>query len=250
MIFFILFITIIIIIVFYKLYNVKYLSKDETKKYLEHDSDSYFHNFSECDKKARSINNINEYLNKIEPYEFTLKQKIKIYICILKANSFFKSSFTLNNYNLDYKTLIDEKWNIALTKSKSYENGYPHTRNDVIFLSTDTINRSYDELTSILIHEKIHIDQKLHKSKYDDIIHNVMKLKKINESRLKLNGRANPDIDDNIYVDESNSITYIATYNNTCNNINDINVYNNNVKYEHPYEEIAYNIESLYLYKT
>ena len=74
-----------------------------------------------------------------------------------------------------------------------------------------------------------------------------MKLK-INETLLKLTCRANPDIDNNIYVYENNNITHFATY-NTNNNINNINVYNNNVKYEHPYEEIAYDIEKIYSYK-
>jgi hypothetical protein len=246
MIFFSLLLAIFIIIIFYKLYNIQFLTKIETITCLKNDSDNYFKNFSKCDKQARSINNIDEYINKIIVNDFTLKQKLKIYICILKANNFFKTFFKINNYNLDNKTLLNDKWNIALTSHRTYENGFPHTRNNIIFLSDECINKNYDKLTSILIHEKIHVDQKLHKYKYNDIIINNMKLQKSTLKRKNLNCRSNPDVDDIIYVDEKKNITYLAQYNN-CDEINNVSVYNNDVKFEHPYEEIAYNIEKLYL---
>ena len=236
-------ILLVILIIYLRLHKIVFLSNHSTYNLIKNDEDKYFANFTECDKKARNINNINDYINRIQTDNFDVKYKMKLYICVIKANIFFRRNFKYNKYNLT-NDMIDIPFIFALTKNNTYENGLPHTRNNnVIFLSREILNKSYDDLTSIIIHEKIHCDQKINKSKYDDL-YNKLGLIKIDNN--KTNKRANPDGTNDVYYNKKDKFVYEATYIN-CNNINNVNIHNDNVKYEHPNEEIAYNIQELYL---
>jgi len=128
------------------------------------------------------------------------------------------------------------KWKIGAVSGTLYENGLSHTRNDVIIISKEYINNSsLVELTRTLLHEKVHIYQKMYPEDVDKFLDSYKFTKfKIREARD--NTRANPDIDDWIYKDE-NGMIYKAEYKPNPKNLSDTNTPNQ--MYEHPYEKMA-----------
>ena len=138
-------------------------------------------------------------------------------------------------------------WNLGCINGKLYENGLPHTRNDIILISNKDINKyNVNKLVKTLIHEKVHIYQKIYPNDCNIYIqtHNFTKLKIRNNND---NIRANPDLDNWIYKDKNEKI-YKAEYNNKFpKSIEDITYYPlNSQSYEHPYEKMAIDIEHLY----
>ena len=54
-------------------------------------------------------------------------------------------------------------WYICCTQGLSYENGVPHTRGNYIIISKEHIkNKDVNELANTLVHEKVHVYQKLY----------------------------------------------------------------------------------------
>jgi hypothetical protein len=224
--------------------NVIFLNKNELYEILRNNNDNYYEKFYKNDMYARKINNIDEYINLIylSCIDLNYIQKEKIRNCIKNANIFF-SKISHNWFDGNKANIID--WKIGSIKGKYYENGLPHTRDDVIILPLDRIN-SYnnDKLMRLLVHEKVHLYQK----KYKDDINLYIKNNNftlVKERDEKDNIRANPDLDNFIYKDSDNNI-YKANYNNMPSSIEDITYYpQNNQTYEHPFEKMAIFIESL-----
>jgi hypothetical protein len=111
------------------------------------------------------------------------------------------------------------------------------------FSKKDINEYSESKLTDTLIHEKVHIYQKIYKDDVEKYLneYNFKILKKRDESD---NIRSNPDLNNFIYKDNNNNI-YKATYENNPKSIEDI-VYSpiNNQSYEHPFEKMAIFIEN------
>jgi hypothetical protein len=228
--------------------NIIFLNSNELFEILSADKDNYYKTFLKYDFSTRNIKNIDDYIPKIKESvcNFTDLEKNKV----IKSINYINSK--LNNLNLPYfdgKLASKIPWKIGLIKGNLYENGYPHTRNDVIILSKNTINAvnmEEDEIdknfTQTLIHERIHIYQKMY-PKYVKIYLSQNNFKKIKNRDINDNIRANPDTDLSIYKD-GNNIVYKALYKNNPNNIGDINYfYGNSQIYEHPYEKMAIEFE-------
>lgn len=242
------FILIILLIIFYLFHFnkktdnlIKYLNANETSNYLINDNDKYVNNFSDIDLYARKIKSKQDYLNLISKssLNFNYNQKNKLEIAANNADIF------LNNYENNLiigKEIKKYKWVFALTGS-NYEEGMPHTRDNIIFLSVNTINNDIDSLTRILIHEKIHIYQRYNYDYMEKIIESMG----YSFSRLKFNInriRSNPDLNNNIYKDY-NGIEMIGLYkNNKPDSIGDTII--TNFAIEHPYEKMAYEVSEDY----
>ena len=157
-------------------------------------------------------------------------QKNKLKICAFQAIKYFN-----NNYN----------WTFALTNN-NYEEGFPHTRGSVIFLSPIILNYTDNELIKTLIHESIHIYQRYNIEK----ISKYLSDKGYSISRIKDKNsliRSNPDLDNFIYKDK-NGNELIAYYNSEFpKGINDINL--TVISEEHPFEKMAYEIAENYTKK-
>ena len=205
-----------------------FLSKEETIIFINADEDNYIKNLSIYDLKARKVKTTNEYLDLISHscMDFTQEQKEKLMKSASQASSYFNNGF---------------KWKFALISS-NYEEGFPHTRTDIIFLSPAIINYQNDELTKTLIHESIHIYQRFNKKEVNDYLKKYgfqISRKKGTDEKDKLI-RSNPDLDEYIYMDNKGN-EMIAYYNSEKpNGIGDI--YLTNLSNEHPYEKIAYQI--------
>lgn len=215
--------------------NVNYLSKLDSQEFIMADADNYLKNMTIYDLYARKVKNSNEYINKIVHgcKDFTEEQKDKLNRCIYKAQQYFNNGYVWNISQIDYV----------------YEEGFPHTRGTIIFLSPTVINYNDDELTKTLIHESIHIYQRFNKKEVNDYLlkHGIqISRKKGSEEKDKLI-RSNPDLDDFIYMDDKGT-EMIAYYNSEKpNGIGDI--YLTDLLNEHPYEKMAYDIADNY-YKS
>jgi hypothetical protein len=232
--------------------DIIFLSNNELFNFLSADNDNYYKTFLNYDFHTRNIKNINDYVYKIKASvcDFTDLEKNKVTKSINYINS------KLNNLKLPYfNGYLASKipWKLGLIDGTLYENGYPHTRNNVIILSRGTINignNSYKffynnidkSFTQTLIHERIHVYQKMY-PEYVKIYLSKNNFIKIKDRDINDNIRANPDINQSVYKDAKGNI-YKATYNNNPINIGDINyATGNNQTFEHPYEKMAIEFE-------
>lgn len=205
------------------------MNKYEVKDFILKDEDKYINNLSIYDLRARKVKTCIEYLFKAgnSTLDFTKEQKEKLINCANEARLYF-------NNNMD--------WIFALINN-NYEEGFPHTRGNIIFLSETIINYSNIELIKTLIHESIHIYQRYNKEE----IKKYLNENKFTISRLRDNVsliRANPDLDEYIYKDK-NGIEMIANYKSEFpTGISDITL--PSLSNEHPYEYMAYTIAEEY----
>lgn len=224
--------------------KVRFLTKDETREFILEDTDNYASSLTPSDLCARKVGTNPEYIEKSakEAMNFTILQKSSLLTALKEANQFFHK--TLCGFGIDRKKILDLGWNFALTRGKVYENGLPHTRAELIFLTPDVIRSP--TLVSTLIHEKIHVYQRTY---YADV--NSFLIKdgfKPAFSRLQVpRVRANPDTDGMIYLNPDKQM-YAAIYNSDCpSSIQDVTVLPEPGDHnEHPYEWMAYQIASKY----
>ena len=225
--------------------NITFITKDNLLNNLLEDKDNYYKTFYKNDLKARNINNVSDYYEKINASVTDADKDIKekVILGISQANKF------LNNINYDYfngKECNKLLWKIGFVKNKLYESGLPHTRGDIIILSVEGVKyNTLKKLINTLIHEKIHVYQKKFPEKMNIYI-SFYKFKKIKKREEFDNIRANPDLDNYIYQDSNNN-TYKAHYNKNVLSVEDIVYYpKNNQMYEHPFEKMAIEIENKY----
>ena len=225
--------------------NIHYLDKNELLNILIKNNDNYYNRFDKYDLLARGINSIEEYTtNNItnSTIDLSIKQKNKLNKSIEFANKKLKE---INIYGFDGNKCANLPWKIGGITGKKYENGLPHTRNDIIILPELKINnKNIEDLARLLIHEKVHIYQKIYKDDIEKYLedNNIKLLKKRNENDMI---RSNPDLDNYIYYDDK--LVYMAKYNSkNPKSIEDVTYnYNGTQKSEHPFEKMAIEIEEM-----
>ena len=239
--------------------NIHFMTYKETADFFTKDTDMYVRNMSDLDLHARKVKTYIEYINNIEDtaISFTDEEKDLLIKCAKNADIYLrKETFKELDYAkyINGNNIADIKWIFANTYTNRYNNilkeneeGLPHTRENIIFLSKNVLK--YDELalTNTLIHEKIHIYQRYNSSIFDKII-NEMGLKELDIKTYKYAKyiRSNPDTNNKIYYNGDNIMVCLYR-NDKPNSIND--VVHNNYATEHPYEKIAYEIaENFYKY--
>jgi hypothetical protein len=242
------FFTIIILYILYRFficeefYDNIYLSKSELEKTLINNKDKYYDTFNKNDLRVRNIDTLKDYTNKIKNSckNISAKDKVLINNTIQIANNKLKK-FKIKGFDGIKASKI--QWIIGLIDGTDYEYGLPHTRNLTIIIPKKILNNS-KILLRVLIHEKIHIYQKI----YPNDLKMWLFERGFTKFRLKEksdNIRANPDIDNYIYKDLDNK-QYKSIYNELPLTINDVKYYpKNNYLYEHPFEYMAYTLEDL-----
>ena len=226
--------------------QITFLDKKSIIDFFNKDHDNYIKHLSKFDLIARNVDTNIDYIKKISfcTKDFTENQKNIINNCCKKADDFLKEY----NELLDGKQIAKIKWNIALTykyDNFEYENGLPHTRKNIIFLSDKMIPESETpDFVNTLIHEKIHVYQRYNESTVDKMLSNKLRINKVVYFNPKK--RANPDLNNNIYQNDKNEILQCYYNSNTPNSIQDVTCLNNNSINEHPYELLAYNIANKY----
>jgi len=218
--------------------QITFLSSQLTNDFIKRDDDNYINNFSNADLHARNVTSKEEYINIIleSTGDFNDNDKDKLTKAAKLADIFFE-----NNIHYVDSIISEIPWIFSKLINNKYEDGYPHTRKNIIFLSNNVIDQyKLCKLAKLLIHEKIHIYQRY----FPDKLYNYMKnYEKIKERKLEPLSRSNPDLDEWIYAYKPNMELLKATYKSeTPKNLADIIVPNNDSKFEHPYEFMAYDI--------
>ena len=208
--------------------NVIFKSMEEIQLFIINDKDDYIKNMSIYDLRARKVKSHEEYINIIitNILDFNNEQIEKLKRCSKNASNYFNNG---------------KEWKFALISSV-YEEGFPHTREDIIFLSPFVLNFDDKILTKTLIHESIHIYQRYNKKAMEEymIKNGFEKLRRREKGTLI---RSNPDLDEFIYKNK-NGIEMIAYYNSEYpNGIGDIKISSN---MEHPFEYMAYEMAENY----
>lgn len=238
----------IIVVLFHNNYNnsnLKILSKKELRDIIINDDDDYYKTFTNNDLQVRNVNDIEEY-----------KSIIKDSVCIPKSSAINKIKKSVKLADDKIKKLIEDndgyydhvdlnklyniKWKIGFICNNNYENGLPHTRDDVIVFPLEMVyNYSISTICSTLIHEKVHVYQKTFKKETQEYLEKN-NFKKIKTREKSDNIRANPDMDDSVYSD--GRMIYAAKYLENPENISDVRLYKNSQIYEHPFEKMAINL--------
>jgi hypothetical protein len=216
--------------------NIQFMTKQQTNAFLYNDPDGYIANLSPTDLYARNTNSTNNYRLSVatSALDFSDELKNKLLIASNKADELLK---TLTLGSINCSNIVSLPWIFALTKGKSYESGLPHTRSNIIFLSTIIDS---NKLVNTLIHEKIHIYQRA----YPEEISNYLESKGYTKYKSSIGiprVRANPDLDGWIYYNPINKKPMIAFYSSDKpSSISDIVL--TDPSFEHPYELMAYTI--------
>lgn len=212
--------------------HTHFLNELEIYNFILADNDDYFKHLSNADLCARSCKTVEEYKLRILNNLYIPNKINKNYI--LKKIHKAYNLLSKENYYIDPYKLSKLKFNIVFVYDDILENSFPHTRDNIIFLSTNEFSNK--DIIETLIHEMIHIYQRYYPADMqyylDDNNYIFVRYNNKND-----NVRANPDIDNKLY--RLNGRLLIAQYNS--NQPNDINDCTNN-EFEHPNEIMAYDI--------
>ena len=193
--------------------KIYFLSQVETRDYLLSDPDSFIQRLTPCDLSARRCSTTDQYMTCAvqSADEFTIEEKNKIILNCEKANRCLSTT----------KYSMDLPWVFA---KAHYEEGYPHTRGQVIFMSMA-------ESPSTLIHERVHVWQKTM-----NVVPNGYVLMSGTNDLL----RSNPDTDNRLWF-RNGSVCgkFYTSKNPTC--MRDYMEFQ-----KHPSEEEAYAVERLF----
>ena len=208
----------------------------ETRQIILNDADNYIKNMSNTDLIARNMPSNLEYLLRASngALSFTAAEKKELRLLVKQAIVMLQLNSKLHNpFRLSIKfSKID---NI-------YENGYPHTRYNIIFLSPSFFEN--ENKLDIIKHEYIHIYQRYNPLKTEKYL-NANGFKKIGNFKLLypdmyMLRRSNSDIDDNIWQDANGKLMFPIFSSNNPKSLNDVL----DKKMEHPYEWMAYHLET------
>ena len=218
--------------------NCIFMSKEKTQQFLKEDSDGYLQSMSQVDLRARRVFSISEYIVRSiqDAMDFIPYYKHKLNQAVGLADQFFSA---YRNFYID-PSIQTIPWKFMLT-SGYYEQGLPHTREDSIFITPSTLQEPLSSLVITLIHEKIHIYQRLYKKEFQQ------KLLQMNYKIIGLRStvpllRANPDLDEYVYKDQRDTPMVCYYTSDHPYSIQDVK----GSKYEHPNEEIAYTLSHHY----
>lgn len=232
--------------VFYPTNNthITFLTAKDTADFILADPDTYTSQLSPLDLHARHAASYQEYEQSSarSARSFTPAEIMMLTRAAKKADSILLG-IRLEGCPTFSENLQKIPWIFASTEGSTYEDGLPHTRLNIIFLSSGVLIRlmaDEREMIRTLIHEKIHIQQRLHPIETQALLKHrgyVQWKERLGIPRI----RANPDLDPWIYVDPMTKKGMAAYY--TCDtptSISDITL--SSVNYEHPYEAIAYEV--------
>ena len=228
--------------------SIEFLHPHELKQWLLNDPDNYYSTFFEKDLQVRNSENTETYKKTIEnsvSYPMLL-QKCKLYWAVFECNCFFKQQKQQHGdviMGCVMEDLISLPWTFGIIENNQYEGGLPHTRNHVIILQSNIIDaHSHAELSALCIHEKIHVYQKMYP--HETQVYIDEHYEKVKKREEQDNIRANPDIDEWIYMDKTTGEILITIYRENAKKI--IDVVDGNQMREHPMEKMAVEFEKQY----
>jgi hypothetical protein len=219
-----------------------FLTKEEALQYLQSDSDGFYKTFKASDLSARNVKSLDEYLRVMSSAidEFTADEVATIKRAIESGNTYLQQ---VNAPWFDGKKCSGMPWKLACVVGEAYEAGLPHTRGDVIFFPRRYLTHPEHDFTQTLIHERIHIYQKMYRDDADAYIKNNGYTRR--GIARETNTRANPDIDGWTYADQHGDVMS-ADYKVNATSVRDVILPKNRYEYEHPLEKMAIEIAECY----
>ena len=217
-------------------HSIEFLSDSQCSDLIHSDTDGFIQSMSEVDIRARNANDKDHYKTIASGLcrSFSKDDKERIVRLVKSIKPVDLTSFGINM----------DKWNKIHLKFafSEYEDQYPHTRGDVIIFNSRTLNRSDSDVINTIIHEKVHIYQKMYPNDVEKYLSSIGFVKMVPISAYPL-GRLNPDTDRMVYKDGSGKV-YIAEYNTSePSGLWDIN---SSAEGEHPWEVMAYKIADIH----
>lgn len=221
-----------------------YLNQAQALEFIGSDPDGYVGRFNELDYQARN-------LTPASPHTYTVlfvnsviipdhPTQNQIINSINRANKLIGLISSTNNW-INTTKLKDIPWKFIIINTRAIDLGLPHTRWDTIVIHKSIINDSA-EFVNTLLHEKLHVYQKLFPEDFDIYLktNGYERDHKYIDSSIPY--RSNPDTDDWVYTREGK--IYIAKYINTSpRTIADVQYTpTNTCDYEHPREKAVYDL--------
>jgi len=184
--------------------SVTFMSPEDTAAFIVEDADGYAAGLTDLDLIARQSANAKNYKDRAAQAatsaSLTPAQRDAVIQAALRADAFFKSCI---NDPFDGRIVAAIPWVFAFTSDTSYEGGLPHTRANIIFLSTDILGSSSAEsLAGTLAHEKVHIYQRQNPEAMSEWMGNKFyePFSKVKERPNTSDVRSNPDVNDWFYA--------------------------------------------------
>lgn len=227
--------------------NITFLDKDETFEKVKN-NDVFKNTLYQKHYRVRNVNNWNEYMNLVKNSfsNFNKAEKEKLIKCARRAD---RKLLLIKINGFDGLKASKIPWYFGMMVNYKYEEGLPHTIGNTIIISKQTVNNlnSYN-LINTLIHEKVHIYQKMYPEDISLYLaeNGFEKVRKIEE---KDDVRVNPDVctDNYIYFNRNENRYYSGIKNR--DRINSSQNTMEEIFYEHPFENMAIIIERLSLSK-
>jgi hypothetical protein len=230
--------------------QITFLSSSELQAVLDEDADQYYKTFNKVDLKLRKSKNLKEYLARISNSgsEGAEESKEKIMDCIQRINRKLEDVIgggeekVING--IDLRKFLDMPWRIGFTGNTLYEHGLPHTRDGVIIINNrDVEKRNISQMCRLLIHEKVHVYQKIFKTEFAQYLERTYeKTPKGKNNEIP----ANPDTDRFVYTDKTTGQILQGKYRDNPSHFRDIDFTDDDHTKEHPNELVAYTLEDLY----
>lgn len=185
--------------------SVAFLSAQDTREFIRKDSDGYVSGMSHVDLHARAAVSKEAYLERASKaaIDFSAPERSLLVRLSREVDRMLwrRADSLEQRIGVDVNTLVRLPWTFALTRASAYENGLPHTRADIIFVSTALFQKSESNIMRMLLHEKIHVYQRLNPSFVQASLKRLgfkkwKRLRSLGNPRL----RANPDVDGWAYL--------------------------------------------------
>jgi hypothetical protein len=121
------------------------MTPDELRDLIETDEDKYISSMGKNDLAIRNVQTGKEYKSLVKNSFCEIDENLKKIL----TRSCLKVDKTLslkpNMLGIDLEKMSKLNWNIGCTSDEKYENGFPHTRNEVIILPLKIIaKRDYE----------------------------------------------------------------------------------------------------------
>lgn len=238
-------IAIIVLILIHSWYHIEFLTSTQISEFFQLDPDGYFAQMTTYDIHARGSKTLNELIKQSQDsaQNFSLYEKLKLLFATRLADVFFKRIGT-SIPHVNCRQIANIPWRLAKTKWNQYEGGYPHTRQDIIFITDKTLTSP--NLVRTLVHEKVHIWERIHPKQMQKWIQ--ANNWKPHSSRYQYPmARSNPDLDSTVYRDPRGKIAIVEYTTKTPSSIIDAKYPSrDNPVSEHPNETLAYYMDYLY----